>query len=260
LRFAWLSDPHLGTGVDLEAFRRRFAEAVAGARATAPAFTLITGDLVDQADPESYDYYRRLAAELPGPVYCVPGNHDVGEKRFAAAPQGSVVTTERLALYRAQAGPTWHTFEAAGRHFLLLTSSLLGSGLPDEAAQWTWLEAELAKRTPAPLYLALHHPLFLDTPDEPGGTYWNVEPAPRKRLLALLQQHGVRAVFSGHIHRGLRHCYSGTELLTQTAVSFGLGDPDHRVEGWSLVTLNDAAPELEFQRLTPGGAVIREVN
>jgi alkaline phosphatase D len=259
VRFAWLSDPHLSVQPDLEPYRRRFAEAVAGARAVSPDFTLITGDLVDQADAESYDLFQRVAAELPGPLYCVPGNHDVGEKRFAAAPAGSIVTPERLAAYRAVAGPTWQSFTVRGRHFLLLTSSLLGSGLPDEPLQWEWLERELASHEGAPVYMAWHHPLYLETLDEPGGTYWNVEPEPRARLLKLLKSHRVRALFTGHIHRGLRHRRHGTELFTQTAVSFGLGKPEERVEGWSTVTLaEDAAPQVDFHRLTPGGTHIRD--
>jgi 3',5'-cyclic AMP phosphodiesterase CpdA len=258
LQFIWLSDPHLSGAPELEAFRRRFAEAVVAARSTDPAFTLITGDLVDQADSVSYALFRHEARELPGPVHCLPGNHDVGEKRFEAAPPGTVVTSEMLARYREAAGPTWYAFEACHHQFLVLTSSLFGSGLPEEATQWDWLERELARSHGFPTYLAFHHPLYLESPDEPGGTYWNVEPRPRARLFELIEKYGVRAVFTGHVHRSLRHCYRGTRLLTQTAVSFGLGVPEERVEGWSLVTLRDGEPELDFRRLTPGGVVIRE--
>jgi len=144
VRFAWLSDTHLSAQADLEPYRRRFAEAIAGARAARPDFTLVTGDLVDKANAESYELFRRGVADLPGPVFCVPGNHDVGEKRFEAAPPGSVVTSERMAAYRAASGLAWQRFSVQGRHFLLLTSSLFGSGLPDERQQWEWLERELA--------------------------------------------------------------------------------------------------------------------
>jgi 3',5'-cyclic AMP phosphodiesterase CpdA len=258
LRFAWLSDLHLSAAPDLRAYRRRFAEAADGARAAAPEFTLVTGDLVEQSDRRSYALFRRLLRDLPAPVYFLPGNHDVGEKRFDAAPPGTVVTADTLARYRDEAGPTWHRFDAAGYRFLALTSSLFGSGLPEEAEQWEWLEREIAAGDGAPGCLVFHHPLYLDAPDEPGGTYWNVEPQPRERLLRLTSRHGIRAVFTGHIHRSLRHRYNGTALLTQTAVSFGLGAPDQRVEGWSLVTLRGAEPEIAFHRLTPGGTIIRE--
>jgi 3',5'-cyclic AMP phosphodiesterase CpdA len=258
VRFAWFSDPHLNGAPDLAAYQRRFEEATAGARSASPQFTLITGDLVDDADSASYALFRRAAGALPHPVYCLPGNHDVGEKRFAAAPPGSVVTPEKLERYRAEAGPTWYRFEAAGRHFFVLTSSLFGSGLADETAQWRWLEQALTGERGQSCYLAFHHPLYLETPDEPGGTYWNVEPEPRARLLDMLERHSVRAVFTGHVHRGIRHCYRGTHLLTQTAISFGLGKPDERVEGWSVVTLGNHEPKIDFHRLTPGGPVIRD--
>jgi 3',5'-cyclic AMP phosphodiesterase CpdA len=258
VRFAWLSDLHLSPEPDLEPYIRRFTEAVESAVRAAPDFTLITGDLVDQAEPESYALFRRLAPTLPGPVYVLPGNHDVGEKRFDGAPPGSVVDAEKLARFRAEAGATWQSFEVQGHHFYLLTSSLFGSGLPDEAAQWEWLENGLASRNRAPSYLVFHHPLYLSDPEELGGNYWNVEPEPRTRFLGLLEKHRIPAVFTGHIHRGLRHCYRGTRLLTQTAVSFGLGMPEERVEGWSVVTLRDHVPEIDFRRLTPGGPEIRE--
>jgi 3',5'-cyclic AMP phosphodiesterase CpdA len=255
-RFVWLSDLHLSPAPDLEAYRQRFAEAVTGASTTAADFTLITGDLVDQSDPKSYSLFRHVIRDLPGPVYFLPGNHDVGEKRFDGAPPGSVVTPEKLTRYRAEAGATWQAFDSHGHRFLLLTSSLFGSGLPDEEAQWEWLEQELETRSGIPTSLIFHHPLYLESPAEPGGTYWNVEPEPRSRLLELLGRHQIRAVFTGHIHRCLRHQYRDTHLLTQTAVSFGLGAPDQRVEGWSVVTLRDTTPEVDFHRLTPGGTVI----
>src|SRR5437763_5114672 len=99
-RFAWLSDLHLSPAPDLEAYRRRFTEAIDSARGAAPDFTLITGDLVDQAEDQSYAVFRRLIGKLSGPVYFLPGNHDVGEKQFAGAPLGGVVDAKKLERYR----------------------------------------------------------------------------------------------------------------------------------------------------------------
>jgi hypothetical protein len=93
------------------------------------------------------------------------------------------------------------------------------------------------------MLLLTHYPLYLKTPDEPGDPYWNVEPEPRARLLALLAKtDNLRAVLSGHLHRGLTNRGEGSSvpgalLYTSPPVSFGL-PRGHQPEGWSLITIS----------------------
>jgi 3',5'-cyclic AMP phosphodiesterase CpdA len=83
---AQLTDPHVmraGTN-------RRFMGDTAGhlaravawlaARAPRPAAVVVSGDLVDRADPQEYDRLRDVLAGLPMPYYVVPGNHDRSQR------------------------------------------------------------------------------------------------------------------------------------------------------------------------------------
>jgi hypothetical protein len=82
--------------------------------------------------------------------------------------------------------------------------------------------------------------------DEPGGEYWNVEPAPRARLLALLKRGGVHILLTGHLHRPLTNHLDGMVLVSTLPVSFGLPRALH-VQGWTLVTLPGDGREPQFE-------------
>ncbi|NIV28899.1 MAG: hypothetical protein GWN58_05115, partial [Anaerolineae bacterium] len=48
------------------------------------------------------------------------------------------------AQYGGWFGPAWHTFSCRGVHLVGIDSLIIGSGLPEEAEQWAWLEDTLA--------------------------------------------------------------------------------------------------------------------
>jgi 3',5'-cyclic AMP phosphodiesterase CpdA len=71
-RILHLSDLHFGTerpGL--------VAPLVALSRRLAPDVTVISGDLTQRALPAQWRDAARLVSQLPQPVLCVPGNHDV---------------------------------------------------------------------------------------------------------------------------------------------------------------------------------------
>jgi 3',5'-cyclic AMP phosphodiesterase CpdA len=109
-----------------------------------------------------------------------------------------------------------------------INAQLLGSGLPEEADQMAWLEAQLDSAR-APVALFLHKPLFLSTPDETEATASCTTPGPRAILLALLKKHGVRFVISGHLHCYRDETIDGIRYLWLPATSFiGQGYPGSR--------------------------------
>ena len=113
---------------------------------------------------------------------------------------------------------------------------------------WAFLEKRLAAPVPNPTLLLIHHPPFLKSLDEPGGDYFNLEPYPRFRLLALARQGGVDAVLSGHLHRGLTNYFGNMPLLTTPPVAFGLPQGKQK-EGWTLLTVSTDRVTWEFQPL-----------
>lgn len=97
--------------------------------------------------------------------------------------------------------------------------------------------------------LLIHYPLYLETPDETGGDYWNVEPAPRARLLSLLHRGGIRAVLSGHIHYPLVLAENGIMHISAPPVSFGL-PRESQPEGWTLLTIIPATGSIRAKTIS----------
>jgi hypothetical protein len=128
----------------------------------------------------------------------------------------------------------------------------LGSGLPEEEAQWKFLEEQLLQLDAPPTLLLMHYPPFTAAPREPGGGYWNLEPGPRSRLLALVDQPAsqVIGILTGHLHRGNEVTFTTghgpVRIITTPPVSFGL-PAGKQPEGWTLVTVtpeNTIQPEF----------------
>ena len=114
---------------------------------------------------------------------------------------------------------------------------------------WKLLEKELAKPSPQLTVVFSHYPAFVKTPGEGGGDYWNIEPEPRRRLLALLQQGSVKAMLTGHLHRELINRHEGILHVTTPPVSFGL-PAGKQAEGWTLVTLPaQGEAQAEFRHI-----------
>jgi 3',5'-cyclic AMP phosphodiesterase CpdA len=79
---AQLSDPHIRPRGELYQgvvdSNHSFAEAIEHVLAldTRPDLVLITGDLVDEGQPEEYAAVRDVLGALPIPQLVIPGNHD----------------------------------------------------------------------------------------------------------------------------------------------------------------------------------------
>lgn len=254
VRIALVTDTHTtrGTGKDQPLYRGRLDKVIADVNAKGVAWVLIAGDLTQGGRDEELADFQAQIKGFHAPVSCVFGNHDVGAKSKEGTKEG--VTAERVERFEAAMGPSFWAEERAGVRVVGITASLLGSGLKREAEQWDFLEKTLAPRpapqatlvasaprttgaAPVPTLLLTHYPLFLKAFDEPGDDYWNIEPAPRARLLDLLQKGDVKAVLSGHLHRPLQNDYRGVRFVTSLPVSFGL-PRDHQPEGWTLITVS----------------------
>jgi len=242
-RIIQFSDTHLREGQWRH--QRGFSRAV---RRAGPAdLAIITGDLsVDGADHLADLQSARARFErLPCSWRAIPGNHDIGEEP-ASPRQVQPVNTERLARYGEVFGESWFVEDLPGWRLVGLNIHLFGTGLPEEAAQWTLLEDQLSSRGARRLGLFIHKPLFIDAPGEPENAYWAVDASARDRLLTLAEGgKAIAFVSSGHLHQslirevqGVRHVWcpatanSASRMLTAGAMpGTGLTIWDLRADG-----------------------------
>ena len=158
-----------------------------------------TGDLtVDGADSDDdMRHCASLMQSLPARVLAVPGNHDVGE----AGNRHQPIDAERLARWRRHLTADWWSNDLEQWRLIGLDSMLFGSGGNEEARQFAWLEHVLESAGERRIAWFTHRPLFIDAPDEADTGYWSVKPAPRARLLELIDRHDVALVATGHLHK-----------------------------------------------------------
>jgi 3',5'-cyclic AMP phosphodiesterase CpdA len=244
-RIALLSDTHTlaVTNARQAAYKANLSRAAEQVNAAKVDLVLIAGDLTESGKVEEMKEFRAQLKQFTAPVWFVPGNHDVGNKREAAKPP--VVTKERVELFTRNLGPSYFNRLRAGIRVIGINASLLESELPEEIEMWKWLEQQLKETSGRPVLLLSHYPPFLKAADEPGGDYYNMPLAARSRLLALMRQGRIQVVLSGHYHRPLVNHVEGHLLLTTPPISFGL-PKGKTAEGWTLVTVR-ASGEVGYE-------------
>lgn len=191
-----------------------------------PRFVIVCGDLTN-ATPEHARYqaqvkqykqdFSKIDADIP--LVCVCGNHDIGGRP----------TAESIASYSENFGDDYFSFWVGGVFNVVLNSTVIKDpeGAPEVlTAQQAWLNVQLAEAEKLPakhIFLFLHHPLFLEQPDEPDQ-YFNIPLIRRTPLLAQLKQADVRAVFAGHYHRNSYGQFGKMEMITTGPVGRPLGE------------------------------------
>jgi len=259
--FVHLSDTHLlpegatsPHGLDPAANLRQVADWVA-AEGLEPTFFLISGDLSNDGDPESYRHFATALRALEGrfgvPVLLGLGNHDRRGPFRRLVLGESVGDDDETPYYYSR---------RIGALRVLMLDSLVPGEIDGElgAAQLAWLAEEL--RTPAPGgdLVVLHHPVT------PRGI-------PRVReyplrdaaaLLALTAQWPLLGILGGHTHVTTAAHVGGTLAITAPSVAFQF-DPTGRVglrliagAGCNLCTVRDGQLLVNPIVLPGGGQVL----
>jgi 3',5'-cyclic AMP phosphodiesterase CpdA len=172
-------------------------------------FLLLPGDLTQHGEPENHAWLSQRLAQLPYPVYVIPGNHDVptveslakfapyytkfGYELGVAKPERLYYQTEILPGLRL-IGLNSNQFDADGKQI----------GCMDDA-QLLWLESALnnssAEINDELVIVTIHHNVLEHMPGQasnPLGKRYMLDNA--DRLCRLLQRFGVRLIFTGHLH------------------------------------------------------------
>jgi len=220
-----------------------------------PDMLLLTGDLTEWGDDESF---ARLAAEvrdLPFPVHAMAGNHDLRAALVRAFPGTPL-----------QDGFVQYAIEQDGLRLLMLDTVLDGQHGGDFCeTRAAWLAAELAAHPQTPTVIVMHHPMIevgIDWMDPDPEAEWIL------RFAAAVRGHNqIVGILTGHVHRtilGQWHglpvsiCQSvaprvalnlnridpevpdGRDLITDELPAWGL----HRWDGKNLVSHYESVGRL----------------
>jgi hypothetical protein len=193
----------------------------------APAFVIITGDLVRDAlrvnETEARGYYelfQRESARIRVPVWTVPGNHELfGIERHLSLVSPKHPLYQR-GMYRSYRGPDYYSFTAGGVHFVGLNTAdnddLWYYGHVD-SLQLKWLERDLANVPASVPVVTFNHIPFasgmpslsgIDDEDSPAPSVIRVRGKVQLRhvvsnlsdVVAVIGQHPYPVALGGHFH------------------------------------------------------------
>ncbi|ALL65716.1 3',5'-cyclic-nucleotide phosphodiesterase [Paraburkholderia caribensis MBA4] len=222
--------------VDTAAYLSRCVERL-NALVPAPDAIIITGDLVDQGEPEQYEHLKSLLAPLKTPYYLLVGNHDDrAALRATFIDRKELHTDSEFIQYTVDIGPL---------HLIALDSMVPGqsAGLLCDA-RLAWLEAQLQTAHDKPVIVALHHPPFVSGIGHMDAL--RLEPASANKLAALIARHpNVERIICGHVHRPMFVRFGGT-------IASAVPAPAHQV----ALDLRDDAPSA-FMMEPPAFALHR---
>lgn len=211
---AHLSDPHLcppgqlyQTVLDTT---QRFAAALAQAASFSPDLLILSGDLAEYGDPESYALARDLLATLRCPVLAIPGNHDDREAFRAglAGLRNLIPLTPSGALHTIAEGPVrviGLDVTVPGDHHGLVTP-----------AHADWLDRTLTSAPETPTLIVTHQPPFAS-----GMAFVDAYRCFGEDLLAeVITGHPqVIRLLAGHVHRFTLTSFAGRPALTAPATA-----------------------------------------
>ncbi len=246
-RFLHLSDLHLSVAnaPRKAALMARIARSVARLP-VAPEFAILSGDLTDRGDVESYRLLREILAAFPLPVHLALGNHD-SRRGFRA-------------VFGGDEGPHAHAALAGALHLITLDSSVPARVHGEiDAAQLDWLSAELDRHPDRAKLIVLHHPPRLDPAALPWST---LDDASTEALGARLRGYPVAGMLAGHVHMNRMSLWQGAPLVVSTGLHSTI-DPLHedglRIlegAGFNLCRWVDAGLSVTYVPLEPEGRQI----
>ncbi|MEH2254198.1 metallophosphoesterase family protein [Nostoc sp.] len=206
-------------------------------------FLLLPGDLTQHGEPENHAWLQQCLAQLPFPVYVIPGNHDV-----------PVLLADRQSIAFADF-PYYYTkfgYEDPQQMYyirqLLPGVKLIGlnsNSFNDQGEQvgcldtkqLRWLEEVLAASGDELVLVMVHHNVLEHLPNQSSHPLANrYMLANSAELLQLLRHYGVKLVFTGHLH------------VQDVAYSDGVYD----ITTGSLVSYPHPYRVLEFHRDNQG--------
>ncbi|NET50961.1 MAG: metallophosphoesterase [Merismopedia sp. SIO2A8] len=174
-------------------------------------FLLIPGDLTQDGEPDNHEWLSHALAQLPFPVYVIPGNHDAKQQDRTETSIGiaEFPTYYQKFGYRNPAQLYYTCTPLPGLRLIGLNSVFFEpngeqryTGRLDQP-QLEWLQQTLAEAEAEGdrVFVMVHHNVLEHLPNQSKirlGQRYMLENAPE--LVKILQDYGVQLVFTGHLH------------------------------------------------------------
>lgn len=186
-----------------------------------PDLLVLSGDLTDRGDTDSYDRLSTIIKSLPFPVSMCLGNHDLRGNFCKTFPE--VVVNDGYVQYEQETDDLrilyLDTLEE-GRH-----------GGAYCATRAAWLSRELAAKPDRPTLIVMHHP-----PVDVGLEWMATdarEPWVERFSNAIAGHKQIIGIICGHVHRSISVVWHGTSVVVcassapQTSLDLSPIDADH---------------------------------
>ncbi len=170
-------------------------------------FLLVPGDLTQHGEAANHAWISERFAQLPYPVYVIPGNHDIPvlEKNEQSIAPHEFPHFYRMFGYEDPSRPYYSQQILPGVRLIGLNSNTFDRdgkqiGRMDDV-QLDWLRETLAKSQDEVVMVMIHHNVLEHLPNQSTqvlGQRYMLENA--SELLGILREHNVNLVFTGHLH------------------------------------------------------------
>ena len=241
-RFVQISDPQLGfitRDGNFQLEMELMEKIIAQVNEVEADFVVFSGDLVHwRTDSAAVKAFDQLLAKFNKKVYCLPGNHDIGNE----------ASVEDISAFVAHYGADRFVHKAESYTVIGYNSCVVKAQTPAEEAEYKWLSKQLAAADKKkPIIIVAHHPIFLNLPDE-SETYENFPVELRHKYLQLFEQHSADLYLAGHLHKCNRVEHSGMQMVTTSAAGRQLGRDK---PGYSVISFEGGVPVVEYLLAEP---------
>lgn len=204
-----------------------------------PDLLLMSGDLTESGDAESYARLAEAVSGCPFPVWAMAGNHDERDALLAAFPRTP-----------CESGFVQYVLDLGGLRLVVVDTLEPGRhGGAFCEHRVAWLRATLAADTATPTVIAMHHPPF------ESGIIW-LDSAASEPWIARFERAAtgfpqLKGIIAGHLHRSIHTQWNGLSISvcpsTAPAVALDLSPIDEdRPDGRELIT--DEPPGYALHR------------
>lgn len=237
--FAWLSDTHIVTTDKGAKFgdRTERLEKVMNEinRRKGVDFVIVSGDLIeDVANEKEFEAFDKTMRS-DKPVYCFPGNHDIGN----TSDMKNIELWLKRGYGKGNPEKEYYGFVHKGAAFFVLNTfayqSKEGEVLKRSEEQLKEMDKFFTDNSYARCKTVCGHaPLFIMTEDE-KDEYFNIQKEYREKIIEIMKKHKAVYYLCGHRHGEHKvEAESGITIYTQGALSWAIGEGQKT--GYSIFT------------------------